>query len=52
MLTYEMTIVNKDNCRKIIYSTGNSFIDAVNNMHRKHGYCWAVNEYRLISLGY
>lgn len=52
MFTYEMTIVNEDNCKKIIYSTGNSFIDAVKNMRREHGYGWVVNEYRLISSSY
>lgn len=52
MYTYQMTIKNEDNCQRIISVSGDSFLEAVNNMKSQYGHNWVVVEYKLIHSNY
>jgi hypothetical protein len=52
MFTYQMTIVNEDNCQKIVYVNGASLFDAVNSMRKEYGRSWSVFSYKLVSSNY
>lgn len=51
MYTYQMTIVNADDCKKNIYVEGETFLDAVKTMRREHGNGWSVYSYKIVSAG-
>ena len=50
MFTYEMSIVNQDNCKKIIYESGDSFMDAVSKMRIDYGKEWVVYSHTIVGV--
>lgn len=52
MFTYQMTIINEDNCQKIVFVTGASYLDAVRSMRKEYGNSWSVFSYKLVSATY
>ena len=52
MLTYQMVIINQDDCKKIVYVTADTYIDAIKNMRLEYGRDWAVSSSKIISANY
>lgn len=52
MLTYQMVIVNQDDCKKIVYVTADTFVDAIKNMRLEYGRGWVVSSSKIISSNY
>ena len=50
MLTYQMTIVNEDNCEKIVIVSGSTYLEAVENMKRQYGRNWVVYSSKILSV--
>ena len=48
MITYRFTIQNEDDCQKIVYASGNTYMDAVHNMKREHGNGWVVVSSKIV----
>lgn len=49
MLTFQMTIVNEDNRKKIVVVSGNTYLEAVGNMKSRYGRNWVVHSSKMIS---
>lgn len=49
MYNYQMRIVNSDNCEKIVYVSGDTYMEAVANMRKEYGKEWVVYSSKLVS---
>ena len=52
MFTYQMVIINQDDCTKIVYVTADNFVDAIKNMRLEYGRDWVVSSSKIISASY
>ena len=52
MFTYQMVIINQDDCKKIVYVSADTFADAIKNIHLEYGNDWVVSSSKIISASY